>query len=168
MDSMTTARRAYKAIILVILVRPAMNSTTPNEFMHELTPGDEVLFYKEKKRWDGPYTFLHHDHRLPVVLDDKGREHLFHSIMLKPYHLPLMAIKDMLIPADNGDSEALYVLLVEMVHDKNDPRFTESRKREFYGILNKGDVKPFFISVLPPDTNIIGNRFVVLYQGPWY
>lgn len=77
-----------------------------------------------------------------------------------------MAIKDLLNPADDGDSKALYVFLVEKLHDEYDPRSAESRQIEFNGIMNKGGVKPVHISELLFDTNIIHNRHVLCIKNP--
>lgn len=86
--------------------------------------------------------------------------------MLKPYNRSFMAIKDLLNPADDGNSEALYVFLDEMVHDENDPHFAESQQEEFDVIMNKGGVKPVPIFEPPPDVNIIGNRYVLSIKDP--
>lgn len=47
---MTTARREYEAIISQLRIRQAINSVPPNEAIVDLTPGDEVLVYREKTR----------------------------------------------------------------------------------------------------------------------
>lgn len=54
MDLMTTAIRKYEAIVSQLRLRRAFNSAPPNEAVYELTPGDEVLVYREKQGWDGP------------------------------------------------------------------------------------------------------------------
>lgn len=142
-----------------------MNSASPKESVHELAPGDEV-FANRKNGWEGPYTFLYPDHRLLVVLDGKGREHLLHSTILRPYHRPLMVIKNLLNSTDDGDFKASYVFLFETVHDKNNLRFAESRQKEFYGNMNKNGVKPIPISELSPDATIIGNCYVLCIKDP--
>lgn len=58
MDLINTAIHEYEAIVAGLRVRRAMNTASSNESVHELTPGDEVLFYREKNGWDVPYTFL--------------------------------------------------------------------------------------------------------------
>lgn len=117
--------------------------------------------------WDGPYTFLYNDGRLSVVLDDNGREHLFHSTMLKPYTRPNLPIRDLLNPADAAEIQSTtHANLSEIVHDPDDPRFKESRKKEYDGIVAKGGVKPFARADLPEDANFVGNRFVLTIKEP--
>jgi len=72
MDLMSTARREYESIVGQLRVKRALHTTLPNETVHTATPGDEVLAYREKNGWEGPYTFLYRDGRLSVVLDNKG------------------------------------------------------------------------------------------------
>lgn len=97
---MKTARRQYEEIVSQLRLRLAMTSAPTNEAVLEVTSVDEVLLHREKQGWDGPYTFLFRDGRLSVVLDDKGREHVFHSTMIKPYRRPSLPIKDLLNPTD--------------------------------------------------------------------
>lgn len=109
-----------------------MNTGTPNEIVGNITPGDEVLVYCDKKGWDGPYTFIHRGGRLSVVLDSKGVEHLFHNTTLKPFTRPYLPVKDLPNPIGDADSASrseLNANLVEIVHDKNDERFIESRQK---------------------------------------
>lgn len=167
MDLMTTARREYEAIVSQLRIRRVMNTAGPNEAFIEINPGDEVLVYREKNGWQGPYTFLYRDGRLSIVLDEKGREHLFHSTMLKPYQRPNMAIKDLLNPTDTEEAHAeIAANLVEMIHNEDDPRFIASRQKEYDGIVAKGGVKPIAISNIPKDANVIGNRFVICIKDP--
>ena len=165
MDPMTTARREYEAIVSQLRLRRAINSAPPNEAVFDLTPGDEVLVYREKKGWDGPYTFLHRDGRLSVVLDENGREHLFHSTMLKPYKRPHLPIEDLLNPVDDNDN-SLHTHLAEIVRNERDPRFKGSRQIEYDGIVAKGGVKPIYRTELPKTANMIGNRFVLTIKEP--
>lgn len=169
MDLMTTARREYEAIVAGLRAKRAMNTATPNEIVADISPGDEVLVYREKKGWDGPYTFLYRDGRLSVVLDSKGIEHLFHNTMLKPYTRPYLPVKDLLNPVDDDSTitpNELNANLVEMVHDENDERFIESRQKEYDGIVAKGGVKVVNRSDLPANANFVGNRYVLTIKNP--
>lgn len=58
MELMTSARREYEAVVSSLRIRRAMNTAAPNEEVANITPGRDVLVYREKKEWDGPYTFL--------------------------------------------------------------------------------------------------------------
>jgi hypothetical protein len=142
-----------------------MNAAGPNESATEITAGNEVLVYREKKEWHSPYTFLYRDGRLSVVLDAPVNEHLFHGTMIKPYQRPNMAIKDILNPTDD-EQRAISTNLAEMIHDEDDPRFTESRQIEYDGIVTKGGVQPIDVNELPPDANLVGIRFVLCIKDP--
>lgn len=169
MDLMTTARREYEAIIAGLRAERAIHTSSPNEIVADITPGDEVLVYREKKGWDGPYTFLYRDGRLSVVLDGKGVEHLFQNTMLKPYRRPYLPIKDLLNPVDtasNHSCNAVNANLVEVVYDENDMRFVESRQKEYDGIVAKGGVKIVNREDLPKDANLVGNRYVLTIKNP--
>lgn len=168
MDLMTTARREYEAIVAQLRIRRALHTALPNEAAAELTPGDEVLVYREKIGLQGPYTFLYNDGRLSVVLDDKGREHLFHSTMIKPYTRPNLPISHLLNPTDNSENteDPIHANISEVVHDENDPRFAKSRQKEYDGIVQKGGVEPIERDKLPRDANFIGNRFVLTIKNP--
>lgn len=80
--------------------------------------------------------------------------------MLKPNKRLNMEPKDLLNPTDETNERTVAVYLVEMVHDEEDQRFTESSQKEFGGILTLGSVKVVDIYILPPDVNFIGNRCV--------
>lgn len=81
-----------------------------------------------------------------------------------------MAIKDLLNPADNENSDkssdTLYIILLEMVHGKNNPVVTESKLKEFDVIILKEGVKPVSISVPALKANIIRNRYVLFIKYP--
>lgn len=145
-------------------MKRALNTAPPNEAVVDITPGDEVLVYREKKGWDGPYTFLYRDGRLSVVLDESGREHLFHSTMLKPYTRPNLPISDLLNPAD--DQLAMQAHLSETVYDERDPRFKQSRQKEYDGIVAKGGVRLVMRRDVPAAANFVGNRFVLTIKDP--
>lgn len=169
MDLMTIARREYESIVSSLLIRRALHAATPNETALNLTPGDEVLVYRENKGWQGPYTFLYRDGRLSIVLDDNGLEHLFHSTMLKPCQRPLLAIKDILIPTDANNTEyfqEIYTYLVENVKDEFDRRYKTAPQNEYDGIKKKGGFVPFLQNNLPPNPNIIRNRYVLCIKDP--
>lgn len=169
MDLMTTARREYEAIVSSLRVKRAINTSAPNEEVVDISPGNEVLVYREKKGWDGPYTFLYRDGRLSVVLDGKGIEHLFHNTMLKQYTRPYLAIKDLLNPTDDSKNvthRTVSLNLVEMVREEDDERFVESRQKEYDGIVAKGGVKVVNRADLPSDANFVGNRFVLCIKDP--
>lgn len=53
MDLMTTARREYESIVSQLRIRKALHTNLPNEQAQHLTPGTEVLVYREKRGWDG-------------------------------------------------------------------------------------------------------------------
>lgn len=72
----------------------------------------------------------------------------------------------LLNPADDDPNSAMHAHLVEVVHNERDPRFTESRQKEYDGILEKGGVTPIPRSQLPTDANVIGNRFVLTIKEP--
>lgn len=125
-DLMTPARRENEAIVAQLRIRRAINSLSPKKQVTDLTPGDEILVYREKKGWDAPYTFLYRDGRLSIVLDTKGCEHLFHSTILKAYHRPNTTIKDLLNSVDAGFLKTLESYLLEIVREEHDPRFISS------------------------------------------
>lgn len=141
MGVMTTARREYEALVLQRRIRHAKNTASLNEEVVKLTPGDELLVCREKSGWNGPYIFLHRDGRLPVALDDERRVDLFHSTMLISYKRPNMEIKDILNPNDDLISSILDTHLVEMIHNEQDTRFTDSKQQELDGIVAKWGVK---------------------------
>ena len=58
---MSTTRREYEAILAQLHIKRALHTAPPNESIIDLTPGDEVLVYREKKGWEGPYTFIYRD-----------------------------------------------------------------------------------------------------------
>lgn len=165
MDLMTAARREYEALVAALRTRRAMHTASPNEAALDVSPGDEVLVYREKTGWDGPYTFLYRDGRLSIVLDNKGLEHTFHSTMVKTYQRPTIPITDLLNPTDQP-SNTLDIHLIEVIHDELDPRFTQSRQEEYDGILAKGGVKVVDANSIPPNSNIIGNRYVLTIKNP--
>ena len=164
MDLMNIARREYEAIVAQLRIKRALHTTPPNESTVNFTPRDEVLVYREKKGWEGTYTFLYRDERLSVVLGDKGLEHLLHSTMLKPYTRPRLPIQDFLNPTDEPAN--IHANLVETVDDENDVRFKASRKKEYDGIVSKGGVKAIPRTELPDNANLIGNRFVLTIKEP--
>ena len=163
MDLMNTTRREHEAILAQFRIKRALHITPPNESTVNLTPG-EVLVYREKKGWEGPYTFLYRDGRLSVVLDDKGLEHLFHSTMLKPYTRPCLPIRDLLNPTDEPAN--IHANLFETGDDENDVRFRASRKKEYDGIVSKGGVEAIPRTELPDNVNLIRNRFVLTIKEP--
>lgn len=167
MDLMQIARREYESIVAKLRIRRALHSATPNETALDLTPGAEVLVYREKDGWQGPYTFLYRDGRLSVVLDDKGYEHLFHNTMIKPYSPPNLGIKDIIYPTDPDEADTdISVHYTQMVKDENDPRFKEQTQKEYDGIKAKGGVIPFNRADLPTDANIVGNRYILGIKDP--
>lgn len=48
-DLMQISRNEYESIVTSLRLRHALHSATPNETVIDLTPGDEVLVYREKK-----------------------------------------------------------------------------------------------------------------------
>lgn len=80
--------------------------------------------------------------------------------MLKLYRRPNITITDLLEPA-NERSSKIHNDIVEMVHDKLDPRFTENMQKDFDGTGAKGSVKVVDEPSLPSNENIIGNRYVL-------
>lgn len=52
-----------------------------------------------------------------------------------------------------------------MVHDENNPRFTERKQKEFDGIVLKEGIKPVSISTLSSDANIIRNGYVLVIRN---
>lgn len=167
MDLMTTARREYEAIVSQLRIRRALHSALPNEAAASLTPGDEVLVYRENVGWKGPFNLLYNDGSPSVVLDKKGREHMFHSTMLKPYTRPNIPIKDLLNPTDDPElQQQTTVHLSEVVHDEYDSCFIKSLYNEYEGIVAKGGVEPVLRSELPDDAKFIGNRFVLPIKNP--
>lgn len=125
-DLLTTVRREYELIVAVPQANWAKNTAAPNEMVADITPGNGVLVKREKKSWDGPYTFLYRDRPLPVVLDSKGVEHLLHNSMQKSYARPYLPFKDLLNPVDDtgiASQTELNSDLAEMVHDENDKCF---------------------------------------------
>lgn len=173
MDLMTLARREYEAIVAKLRIRKALQVTTPNESSFFIKPGDEVLVYRKKKGWDGPYIFLYHEGRLSVVLDKNNLEHQFHSTMLKPYTRPYIMGKDLLDVAEADSeygsveqTESVTVQLMTVVKNPNDPRFTTAKQAEYDGIVAKGGVKPVLRSELPRTPNFIGNRYVLGIKEP--
>lgn len=82
MDLMTLARREYEAIVAKLRIRKTLQVTPPNESSYSLKSGDEVLVYRKKNGWDGPYVFLYHEGRLSIVLDKRNIEHQIHSTTL--------------------------------------------------------------------------------------
>lgn len=85
MDLMTTPRREYETILSQLRLRNAIISAPLNETELYIPLGDGVHVYRETQSWDGPYTSLYQDVTLSIVLDDNGRELLFHSTMNKLY-----------------------------------------------------------------------------------
>lgn len=78
--------------------------------------------------------------------------------MIKPYHRPNIAVKDLLNPTDDIP-KTMDAFLSEIIHDEWDPRFGHSRQKEFDGVLTKESLKVVERSSLPTDANRIGNIF---------
>lgn len=84
-DFMTFAHRECKAMISQLRSRRAMTSACLKEAVIGLTPGGEVLMYREKKRMGRVLRFFVSRRTIFCCLDDIGREPSFHSTMLKTY-----------------------------------------------------------------------------------
>lgn len=109
------------------------------------------------------------DGRLSIVLYEKGIEHLFQNTMLKAYNRSYISKCDIPNPTDQSSGQAQHdnlINLMEMVHDKFDPRFKTARKTEFYGIVSNGCVLPFPRSELLEHSNIINNKYVLCIRDP--
>lgn len=130
MHLMSKARREYEAIVSQLRLRRATTYATLNEAVLDITPGNEVLVFREKQGWGSPYTFLYWDEILSIVLDEKGREHLFHSTMIKPYQRPKLPIRNLLNRTDADPDTNIRTHHVQIVHYKRDPRFLESIQKD--------------------------------------
>lgn len=134
MDLIQIARREYETIVAKLRIRRALHSASPNETALDLTSGAEVLVYREKDGWKGPYIFLYRDGRLSVVIDDKEYEHLFHNTMIKPYTRTNLLIEDLLNPADSDETDTgISVHYPQTVKNSNDPRFKKPKKKSMMG-----------------------------------
>lgn len=145
------ARREYENIVAKMRVQKAMSSPTPNERFLMINPGENVLAYREKKGWQGPYNFISNTGKLALVVDNNNKQHTFHVTQIKPYP-QLPELIDLLT--------AKQALIVKVCNKRNDPRFIEAQQREYDGILAKGGVKPVLRTHIPPNANFVGNRFV--------
>lgn len=74
----------------------------------------------EKKGWEGPFTLFYRNDCLLVVLNDEGREHLFHFKMLQAYRQWNMKIKDLINPTDTKTLNTMYTMPTELAHNEND------------------------------------------------
>lgn len=75
------------------------------------------------------------------MLDENGREHFFQSTMIKAYRRLNPSRKDLLNQTANDPMTNKPTQLVEIVHDKRDPRYNASRQKEYGGIDKKGGGK---------------------------
>lgn len=169
MDPTTTASCEHENFFAVLRLKRAMNTATPNKVVAEITPGDEVLVYREEKCWDGPNYFLHCDGRLSVVLDSKSMKHIFQSNMLKLYSRPYLPIKDLLKSFDytcNVSRNELRENLVEMVYEENHKHFIESRQKENDGTVAKGGARVVNRSNVLKSANFVGTVYVVTIKNP--
>lgn len=87
--------------------------------------------------------------------------------MLKPYTIPYLWIKYLLNAVDDASNtfqNELNANLVEMVHDENEERFIESRKKGYGGIAEGGE-KVVNRADLPKDENFVGNQYVLTIKN---
>lgn len=87
-----------------------MNICSSNETVANITPGNEVLIYREEKDWYGAYIFLYREGLQSVLLENNDTMLLFHNTMLKMYTSPNVTIKDMLSPIDEDINKPYEIL----------------------------------------------------------
>lgn len=167
MDLIASPRREYKGIVAPPRVKRTINHESSNEEIIELHPGDEVLVYRDKKRVGRPLYFL--------VLwrpslyrarreRSRGRISIYNAQAISPTeHSHQRPIKP---SHPNKSRNSAHIFIVEMDWDENDPRFAESRQREFDGFVAKGEVKANDVSDLPKNANVASNRFILSFKLP--
>lgn len=156
---MNTARWEHEWSVGQLRLKRAGHSAPPSETIADLIPEYECSLYRERIEWDRTYAFLYRDGRLVVVLDERERAHLFHTIMIKLYTRPRPPIQKILNPADVPVKPL--VNLIQTVSDERDPCFKKCRQKVYDGINSKGDVRPIPKCSLPKDVNFIVNRLVL-------
>ena len=77
------ARREYEAIVAELRIKRAVRAASPNERILDVLPGDAIDVYRERKGWEGPYTYEKIDGKLVYALDNRGLEHMFHSAQVR-------------------------------------------------------------------------------------
>lgn len=87
--------------------------------------------------------------------------------MLKPYTFPSPPIKDVLNPVHTDDADIDASLLYsQTVKNTNNPRFKNRKQNEYDGTKGKVGVILYNSSDLPPNPNIIVNRFILSIKDP--
>ena len=100
-------------------------------------------------------------------MDVHGRSHEFHVTMFKPYpHENLL--NDFLPVRRNGRTPEDIYLIVETIHNEDDPRFDQAKHDEISGIIKKGGFKIVEKESVPPDSFFIPNSFVMTIKEPGY
>lgn len=94
-----------------------------------------------------------------------GREHIFHSTILKPDYTSRTAITD-LFNSPDGRSPSIEANLEEELHDERDSGFKESIYKGFDVSVVKSGVNVFDEFSLHSDASIMGKHYILYMNYP--
>lgn len=168
MHAMEVVRLEMTNISSKLRLQRALCSKIPPATRYIVRPGDDVYVHNEReKRWKRPFQVIRTfdkqvfvdrngtetqysiDHVLPSNKIDGSEmlSHIHHFLQTKTsHHSPRVFLTEILKPWDVRS---------------NKPQFTEAKKREILGLLDKGTFSVVLTEEVPPTANVLGGRFVL-------
>ena len=155
-----------------------------SESLKNLPAGSSVLVYrKDSKKWEGPYTFINIDGETVTVQLPHGRK-IFRSHVVKPVTNSILRHqveeKSSEVKSDDNfddndlsledeqtqalfseqDDNATYSFATIVMKPSNKHTFKESRKKELKGLMDRNIFSIVDRSSVPKGTRIFGTRWV--------
>ena len=155
-----------------------------SESLRMLPAGSQVMVYrKDSKKWEGPYTFIHIDNETVTVQLPHGRK-IFRSNVVKPFTSPAFEPQseknsgegmdhyeddnynddihmrnDLAQALFTEDNERFDCFTTKVMHRNEDHTFQESRRKELSG-LNRNVFEVVDRSSVPKGARIFGTRWI--------
>jgi transposase InsO family protein len=178
--AMQTARAEFQRVLAERSIRRGLQSAVPSKDLDRIRSGTMVYVYREgAKRWTGPYPVVHR-HEKDVLVSIHGQPRSFNISTLKPAPVSDPAQVDETtceIDSSNAkmsssdsqrpSAESTHTLLTEIV-DADDPRasqFTEAKRKEVLGLIERGTFGIQLACDAPPRPNILPSRFVLTVKN---
>jgi hypothetical protein len=178
---MAIAKSEYQEAIAKERLRTALESAPPSAADRALEPGGDVLVWREKKGWEGPYLLARVDGRTAFVHDRAGEPRPFSTSAVKPYVSPgstelgdsdqfSSVSRPAAVVGGNAEASEVTVLATRII-EKDDPvaasaEMSRAKLNELIGLLDRGTFAVVQRSSLMPGANILRTRFVLAIKNP--
>ena len=179
MQAIALARSEMETVVAKLRITNALKRKVPPAATTMITPGSQVLVYREKeKQWVGPVIAKTVNGKTVHIQDHLGNLRPFSVTVCKPYLTPTQAqdilfceLKNLLSTVSAGIQSAVrHTFLTEVLpfgdSRRRDIRFNAARQKEIQGLQKRRTWDIIPKNAVPANSNIIGGRFVYALKNP--